>query len=75
MSTRLVRLELLIQLYFSQILLSENMKRLIIGDGASASTEFQVTVFRSFLETLVQSLYDLTLDIREYVRLGRALCI
>lgn len=48
------------------------MKRLIVGEGASSS-EFQRTVFRSFLETLVQSLYDLTSDIKEYVRLGRGL--
>jgi hypothetical protein len=30
-------------------------------------------VFRSFLETLVQSLFDLTSDIKEYIRLGRTL--
>jgi hypothetical protein len=52
------------------------MKRWIIGEGyddASATSEFRLAVYRSFLETLIQSLYDLTSDIKEYVRLGRAL--
>lgn len=52
------------------------MKRLIMGEGyddKSESYEFLLAVYRSFLETLIQSLYDLTSDLKEYVRLGRAL--
>lgn len=45
---------------------------MIVGEEASAS-EFHGTVYRSFLETLVQSLSDLTSDINEYLRLGRVL--
>jgi Origin recognition complex (ORC) subunit 5 C-terminus len=48
------------------------MKSLITGEEWLES-EFSAVVFRSFLETLVQFLYDLTRDINVYVHLGRAL--
>jgi Origin recognition complex (ORC) subunit 5 C-terminus len=49
------------------------MKRLVVGEDSNFSSVFRDVVFRSFLETLVQSLNDLTSDLKEYVRLGRSL--
>lgn len=49
------------------------MKRLVVGEDMNYSPVFRDVVFRSFLETLVQSLNDITSDIKEYVRLGRSL--
>jgi hypothetical protein len=54
------------------------LQRLIIGDDFAFSdvgsdAGFKQTVFRSFLDTLVQSVHDLTSDIKEFVRLGRSL--
>jgi Origin recognition complex (ORC) subunit 5 C-terminus len=48
------------------------MKSLITGEEWLES-EFSAVVSRSFLETLVQFLYDSTRDINVYVHLGRAL--
>jgi len=45
---------------------------LITGDEA-AGNSFGDKVFLSFVGTLIQSLHDLTTDIKEFVRLGRAL--
>jgi len=55
-----------------QILCKERIKRLITGDEA-AGNSFGEKVFLSFVGTLIQSLHDLTTDIKEFVRLGRAL--
>jgi hypothetical protein len=41
--------------------------------GVGADAEFKQAVFRSFLDTLVQSVHDLTSDIKEFIRLGRSL--
>lgn len=49
------------------------MKRLIVGDTFCVASAFFGTVYESFLKTLVQFLYDLTLDMKEYLRLGRSL--
>lgn len=49
------------------------MKRLVVGEDSNDRSVFRDMVFRSFLETLVQSLHDMTSDIKEFVRLGRSL--
>jgi hypothetical protein len=41
--------------------------------GVGADARFKQAVFRSFLDTLVQSVLDLTSDIKEFIRLGRSL--
>jgi hypothetical protein len=41
--------------------------------GVGADAGFKQAVFRSFLDTLVQSVLDLTSDIKEFIRLGRSL--
>jgi hypothetical protein len=41
--------------------------------GVGADAVFKQAVFRSFLDTLVQSVLDLTSDIKEFIRLGRSL--
>jgi Origin recognition complex (ORC) subunit 5 C-terminus len=62
-------------LFLSQILLNENMKRVIVGEAyeCASASQFHGAVYCSFLDTLVQSLCNLTSDITEYLRLGRAL--
>jgi hypothetical protein len=54
-------------------LLQEHVNRLIVGTGVISNSSFLDAVYRSFLETLVQALYDITSDIKEYIRLGRGL--
>jgi Origin recognition complex (ORC) subunit 5 C-terminus len=50
------------------------MKSLITGNTRlETSASFHDTVYRSFLETLIQGLSDFTSDIKEYLRLGRGL--
>lgn len=49
------------------------MKRSVLGEDLNDNSVFRDMAFRSFLETLIQSLFDLTSDIKEYVRLGRSL--
>lgn len=50
------------------------MKSLIAGtEQLVTSTSFYDAVYKSFLETLIQGLSDLTSDIKEYLRLGRGL--
>ena len=50
------------------------MKSLIAGtEQLVTSTSFYDTVYKSFLETLIQGLSDFTSDIKEYLRLGRGL--
>jgi Origin recognition complex (ORC) subunit 5 C-terminus len=56
-----------------QILLQDNLKRLVVGEDSNDSLIFRDIVFRSFLETLVQALHDMTSDLKEYIRLGRSL--
>jgi hypothetical protein len=60
-----------------QILTKESMKGLITGfrscSSVCSATNCYDVVYLSFLETLVQSLYDVAVDIREYLRLGRSL--
>jgi hypothetical protein len=41
--------------------------------SVGADAGFKHAVFRSFLDTLVQSVLDLTSDIKEFIRLGRSL--
>lgn len=41
--------------------------------SVGADAGFEQAVFRSFLDTLVQSVLDLTSDIKEFIRLGRSL--
>jgi hypothetical protein len=41
--------------------------------GVGADARFKQAVFRSFLDTLVQSILDLTSDVKEFIRLGRSL--
>ena len=61
-----------------QILRQDQMRCLITGEnlanpGTSAGNAFADNVYQSFIGTLVQSLQDLTTDIKEFVRLGRVL--
>jgi Origin recognition complex (ORC) subunit 5 C-terminus len=59
--------------YSTQILKTNENSRLIMGEGYANPNAFVKKVYQCFLETLVQSLHNLTSDVREYLRLGRAL--
>jgi Origin recognition complex (ORC) subunit 5 C-terminus len=57
-----------------QILHQSEIKLLITGAGwMTTNTTFYDAVYKSFLETLVQALSDVTSDVKEYIRLGRGL--
>jgi len=60
-------------LLIAQILCKEKMRCLITAGENVNGSAFADKVFQSFVGTLVQSLHDLTTDIKEFVRLGRTL--
>jgi len=56
-----------------------NLRHLIVGENwgdvcnSDFASTFKQAIYESFLDTLVQSLHDLTSDIKEYIRFGRTL--
>lgn len=57
-----------------QILALQKNGELIVGKhSAWRKDSFQAKVYRSFVRTLVQSLYDLTKNLKEMIRFGRIL--
>jgi hypothetical protein len=56
-----------------QILSLERVRSLIVGDGFDKGDSFEAKVYRSFVRTLVQSIYDTTKNVKEIIRFGRVL--